>query len=176
MTITKKLVCNYIVIAIFPTLIITLLSLHMMSERFSKELVRKGKTSLVEAESFINNYFVQGRKIAAFMSGSVRIKRLLESGIPLTDPGTIEAFIDTAVVEIFDRNGMLAKKIYPTGRKGAVEVLTPPGAPEIAQILALKKISRFQAYSDGMAVKVGEPIIDPGTMDIIGGGNCQFSP
>lgn len=174
MTITRKLIYSYIAIAIFPTLVITLISLHMMSNRFSKELMLKGKTSLIEAESFIINYFARGRKIAALMSDCAEIRRLLESGTPVTRLDAFEDFIDIAVVEIFDRNGALVKKIYAPGRKGAFEVLTPPGAPEIDQILALKKFSRFQIYPDCMAIKVGEPVIDPGTMDVIGGVIVSF--
>jgi len=174
MTIPKKLIYSYIVIAIFPTLATTLISLHMMSNRFSEELMLKGKRSLLEAESFIINYFAQGREIAALMSGCAQIKQLLESGMPVEGLDAFKDFIGIAVVEIFDGNGALVKTIYATGRKGTVDVLTPPGAPEIDQILALKKVSRFQTCADCMAIKVGEPVIDPGTMDVIGGVIVSF--
>lgn len=167
MTITRKLMLTYILIAILPTIFITLVSLHIMSNRFSEELIRKGNTSLVEAEAFINNYFEQGRKIAVFLAHSKEVKEHFFFNSIQDYLETFKDFIDIAVVEIFDHDKKLIKRIY-RDRKINDAIFTDPSGIILDQTLDLEKISSFFHYKDGLCIKVSEPIIDDMTLDVIG--------
>ncbi len=167
MSITRKLVLSFTLIAILPTIFITLVSLNMMSSQYSKELVRKGNASLFEARSFINDYFDQGKRFAVFIANSKELKAHLVSGSVQQYLVTIKDFIDIAVVEVFNNDKQLLERIH-TPRKGTEEIFTRPGDSILDQTLDLRKISCFYRYGDGQGIKISEPIIDSGTMDVKG--------
>lgn len=167
MSITRKLVLTFTLIAILPTIFITLVSLNIMSSQYSKELVQKGNASLFEARASINDYFDQGKRVAAFHANSKDLKAHLVSGSVKQYLATFKDFIDNAVVEIFNNDKQLLERVH-TPRKGTEEIFTRPGNTILDQTLDLRKISCFYRYGDGQGVKISEPIIDTGTMDVKG--------
>jgi len=168
MTITRKLILTYILIAILPTIFITLVSLHIMSNRFSEELTRKGTSSLLEAEAFINSYFDEGRKIAVFLANSREVKdHLFSNSIP-DYLESFKDFIDIAVVEIFDSDKRLFTRVT-RDRKTTHAIFTDPSGTILDKTLDLEKISSFYNDKDGcLCIKVSEPIIDDRTLDVMG--------
>ncbi len=168
MNITRKLIITNIFIAILPTIVITLVSFHIMSNRFSNELALKGKASLFEAEAFINNHFDLGKKLAVFLANSNELKTALSSNTVPEFLTPFKDFIDLAVIEVFNTDKTLLVREY-VDRENSEYGFTRPKDSIIDQTLDLERVSGFYQTSDGgQSIKISEPVIDTATLDVKG--------
>ena len=168
MNITRKLIITNILIAILPTIFITLVSFHIMSNRFSSELALKGKASLIEAEAFINNHFDLGKKLAVFLATSAELKAALSSNTAPEFLTPFKDFVDLAVIEVFNTDKILLKREY-IDRKNSAYGFTRPEDSILDQTLNLERVSGFYQTDDGgLSIKISEPVIDTATMDVKG--------
>ncbi len=162
-----KLILTFILVAVVPIAITTLVSLKLISSNLESALQKNGMSTLRDAKSILSQYLSRAEGIAQFLANSNDIAVGMELGDVQERLDNIEDFWRLGIVEIFDSNKKLAFRSHAE-RKGMGWFYTAQDDEILDKALDLDTVSDYFSYSEGLVIRVSAPIIDMRTMDVLG--------